>query len=85
MKQTPDKIYKWRNDQILSVQAAFKAHEKQKAKEFIKKMKKAIEKKEGMPKREYTASPEQLSICVLKLVFDTMNCRKNAYFEYKNE
>jgi hypothetical protein len=48
-------------------------------------MKKAIEKKEGMPKREYTASPEQLSICVLKLVFDTMNCRKNAYFEYKNE
>ena len=48
-------------------------------------MKKAIEKKEGLPKREYTASPEQVSICVLKLVFDTMNCRKNAYSDDKNE
>ena len=64
---------------ISSLQRAFRQLENKLEKDRLKAMKKAILNKKKMPVINHVASPEEVAMCVLKVIFDTMNGRKSIY------
>ena len=58
------------------MQKAFKQFEKKKDKERQFKLKFNLCNYKGIPMKGYSVNPEEIAMCVLKVIYDTMNGRK---------
>lgn len=69
---------------ISSLQKAFRQLESKLEKDRLKAMKKAVAAKKKMPAISQVASAEEVAMCVLKVIFDTMNGRKSIYSDWND-
>lgn len=79
IKRSEKQILESRAMMISSLQKAFRQLENKLEKDRLKAMKKAILNKKTIPVIKNEASPEEVAMCVLKIIFDTMNGRKSIY------